>query len=112
MTENELARVLKKIEEAHKENIEPNGRNYIEVDIAEVAGEMGYDDLALQYRKVCAIVPLKSPVPGMKVRIDGRTFIGYRQYDSGIAVPGYVARQTLTPSRGYTAQHSMICNFA
>jgi hypothetical protein len=29
----------------------------------------------------------------MKVRIDGRTFVNYAQYDSGIVVPGYVAEK-------------------
>jgi hypothetical protein len=48
----------------------------------------------------------------MKVRIDGRTFVNYAQFESGIAVPNYVARQVDLPNRAYIAQDSMICNFA
>jgi len=48
----------------------------------------------------------------MKVRIDGRTFVNYAQFDSGIAVPHYVARQVDLPHRAYVAKDSMICNFA
>ena len=29
----------------------------------------------------------------MKVRIDGRTFVDYASFDSGLAAPGYVARE-------------------
>ena len=110
--ENELGLVLAKIAEEHSGHIQAGGRNYIEVDIAAKAAEMGFAALADRYRGVFAIVPLKSPLHGMKVRIDGRTFVGYRQYDSGVAVPGYVARSSALPSAGYAVQHSMICNFA
>jgi hypothetical protein len=57
------------------------------------------------------IVPLKEPQPGMKVRIDGRTFVNYAQYDSGIAVPGHVARNTSRPYAKFVPEDSMICNF-
>jgi len=46
------------------------------------------------------------------VRIDGRTFANYAQFESGIVVPNYIARQVDLPQRPYTAQDSMICNFA
>lgn len=47
----------------------------------------------------------------MKVRIDGCTFISYAQFDSGVAVPGYVANEAGLSHHCYTAQDSMILNF-
>jgi len=38
---------------------------------------MGYFDLQQKFPDVYAIVPLKHPIKGMKVRIDGRTFVNY-----------------------------------
>jgi hypothetical protein len=63
-------------------------------------------------RDVYAIIPLKRPVSGMKVRIDGRTFINYAQFESGVVAPHYVASQVDLPHRAYIAKDSMICNFA
>ena len=48
----------------------------------------------------------------MKVRVDGRTFVNYAQFESGIAVPNYVAGQVDLPHIAYIAKDSMICNFA
>jgi hypothetical protein len=48
----------------------------------------------------------------MKVRIDGRTFINYAQFESGVVAPHYVASQVDLPHRAYIAKDSMICNFA
>jgi len=48
----------------------------------------------------------------MKVLIDGRTFVNYAQYDSGVVVPGYVAERAGLPSRPYVADESMILDFA
>jgi hypothetical protein len=59
---------------------------------------------------VQAVVPLKQPVEGMKVRIDGRTFVDYAEFDSGVVVPGYEARETTLPRRPWTANDSMILN--
>ena len=73
---------------------------------------MGFPDIDQQYRDACVIVPLKHPIGGMKVRIDGRTFVNYAQFESGIVTPDYVARQVDLPQRPYSAKDSMICNFA
>jgi hypothetical protein len=108
---NKLNEVLNKIGEDFKENIRDDSRFYVEVSIARKAGELGFGDLKECYRDVYAIVPLKHPVDGMKVRIDGRTFINYSQFDSGVVVPHYVASQVDLPKRAYVAQDSMICNF-
>jgi hypothetical protein len=107
-----LETVIKDIESTFQGQIAEGARNYLEVDIGEAGKRLGYDDLARDYRRVYAVVPLKTHVRGMKVRIDGRTFVDYFQFDSGVAVPGYVARETGLPSKSYVAQDSMICNFS
>ena len=63
------------------------------------------------YRDVYAIVPLKQPAAGMKVRIDGRTFVNYAQFESGVAVPGYMANDAGLPYKPFTPHDSMILNF-
>jgi hypothetical protein len=65
---------------------------------------------SLRYSNAWAVIPLKEPVSGMKVRIDGRTFINYARFDSGVAVPGYVAGGTTLNHPSYTAQDSMVLN--
>jgi hypothetical protein len=47
----------------------------------------------------------------MKVRIDGRTFVNYAEYESGVAVPGYLAKVTGQPYHTFVPLDSMICNF-
>ena len=47
----------------------------------------------------------------MKVRIDGRTFVNYALFDSGVAVPGYIVKDASLPHRTYIPNDSMICNF-
>jgi hypothetical protein len=110
MTDN-LGNVLTKIGEDYKENISKGSRHYLEINIARKAAELGLSEAQSQYTDVYAIVPLKHPVSGMKVRIDGRTFVNYAQFGSGVIVPNYVAKQVDLPHRAYTANDSMICNF-
>ena len=109
---NNLSEVLNNISEEYQENIQENSRYYLEVNIAQRAGELGFSDIERRYWDACAIVPLKHPIGGMKVRIDGRTFVNYAQFESGIVAPNYVARQVNLPHEAYTAKDSMICNFA
>jgi len=111
MTEK-LSEVLAKIGEEYRDNINNDSRHYIEISLAKKASELGFSEAQAQYKTACAIVPLKDPFGGMKVRIDGRTFVNYAQFESGIVVPNYIARQVDLPQRPYTAQDSMICNFA
>jgi hypothetical protein len=47
----------------------------------------------------------------MRVRVDGRTFVNYAQFESGVVVPGYVAQKARLPFQPYTANDSMILNF-
>jgi len=83
----------------------------IEVSIGQRAVELGYPELEVPYRKTFAVVPLKEPESGMKVRIDGRTFVDYAEYESGIAVPGYLARKAGKKYRTFVPRDSMIFNF-
>ncbi len=104
--------MLNNIREEYQENIQKNSRHYLEVSIAQKAAELGFPDVKERYQDVHAIVPLKHPISGMKVRIDGRTFVNYAQFESGIVTPNYVARQVNLPHKAYIAKDSMICNFA
>ena len=110
--ENNLSKVISKIGEDYKENIRDDSRHYMEISIAGMAEELGFADIRDCYRDAFAIVPLKHPVDGMKVRIDGRTFVNYSQFDSGVVVPQYVASQVDLPRKAYVAQDSMICNYS
>jgi hypothetical protein len=107
----DLGRVIEQIGEDHKSDIFPGSRFYREVSIGERAEGLDLAKLKGTYRHVFAIVPLKRPAAGMKVRIDGRTFVNYAQFESGVVVPGYVARAAGLPFTPFTAHDSMILNF-
>ncbi len=107
-----LNEVLESIAEVYGDNILAGARHYLEVDIGKRAEVLGYTELEEQYGQVYAIVPLKHPKKGMKVRIDGRTFVNYAQYDSGIVVPGYVADEAVRPYKPFIPNDSMILNCA
>jgi hypothetical protein len=109
--DNHLKDLLKHVELEYGGKIRRGARNYLEVNLAEKARKLGYGDLDEKYRTACAIVPLKDSQPGMKVRIDGRTFVNYAEYDSGIAVPGYLAKATGMKYRAFVPNDSMICNY-
>lgn len=106
-----LNEILAKIAEDYQENIDGHSRHYLEVSLAQKASELGLAAAEERFRDAYAIVPLKSPVDGMKVRIDGRTFIHYAQFESGVVVPGYIAAQADLCHSIYAARDSMICNF-
>ena len=109
---NNLKKVLTKIGEDYQEYICEDSRHYLEISLAEKAAELGFSEIKERFRDVFAIVPLKQPVSGMKIRIDGRTFVNYAQFESGVVTPHYVASQVDLPHRSYTSRDSMICNFA
>ena len=108
----DLGDVLNRIGETYKQEIENESGYYLEVDIGKQAEKFGYSEMQEKYHDVSAVVPLKQAVPGMKVMIDGRTFINYAQFESGIAVPEYVARETGLRYQSYQPNDSMILNFA
>lgn len=100
------------LERHYGDRLSKDGRNYIEVNLGRLAETLGYTDISEALRYAGAIIPLKNHVPGMKVRIDGRTFVQYCQFNSGVAIPGHVAGQSGLPSRPYVPNDSMILNCA
>jgi hypothetical protein len=104
--------ILVTIGEEYGDNIGEGVRHYLEVDIGRKADQLGQLEIGKKFRNVYAVVPLKKPTVGMKVRIDGRTFVDYAQFESGVVVPGYVARQAGLTHKTYVALDSMILNFA
>jgi hypothetical protein len=82
----------------------------MEVSISQQAHKMGFTDLEKKFDTAYVIVPLKQPVRGMKVRIDGRTFVNYGQLNTGVAVPGYVIKESRLPYKTFVPNHSMILN--
>jgi len=109
---NNLDEVLTNIGKEHKEDILNGSRFYLEVDIGKRAEEMGYYDVKEKYPDAEAVVPIKEAKRGIKVRIDGRTYVNYAQLESGIAVPGHVAKESGLPHKTYRPNHSMIRHFA
>ena len=67
--DNQIKELLKHIELEFGGKILSGARNYLEVNLAEQARKLGYGDLGEKYNTACAIVPLKNPLPGMKVRM-------------------------------------------
>ena len=109
--DHRIDKLLERIEAAYGDKIQRGARHYLEVSLADQARQMGFSDLVEKYKTASAIIPLKSPQNGMKVRIDGRTFVNYAEYDSGIAVPGYFAKLSGRRYRAFLPNDSMICNF-
>ena len=106
-----LNRVLGSIADEYRKDVSNGARNYIEVDIGKRAEALGYPELKPKYSQVNAIVPIKHPEAGMKVRIDGRTFVNYARYDAGIGVPGYVAKDAGIRHETFIPNDHMILNF-
>ena len=106
-----LNELLDLIGDQYKGKIQKGSRHYLEVSIGGHAEKLGHEHLKEKYKNTYAIIPLKAPQKGMKVRIDGRTFVNYAEHASGIAVPGYLARETGRPFKAFVPNDSMICNF-
>ena len=111
MTNHDLMELIDKIGEVYKPMILKGSRNYLEVSVGEQARMLGYTEIEERHKDTCLIVPLKASQKGMKVRIDGRTFVNYAEHASGIAFPGYLAREAGRSFKRYTPNDSMICNF-
>ena len=112
MNRKPLDDVIDKIGERYKNDIAEGSRFYVEVNIGKQAEMLGYQEIQQKYRDTFAVVPLKQAVPGMKVRIDGRTFVNYAQFESGIAIPGYVVKDTGLAFKTFVPNDSMILNCA
>lgn len=109
---NNLKKILLLLSEEYKDKVLTGARNYLEVNLADKADILGFYDLKDFLKGAHAIIPLKEPADGMKVRIDGRTFVNYGQFDSGISVPGYVAKEVDLPHKTFVPNDSMILNFS
>ena len=109
--QTKLDKIITAISDDYKDDIMACARNYVEVNIGQAAERIGHPELKAKYAEVFAVVPLKAPQPGMKVRIDGRTFVNYALFDSGVAIPGYIAGDASLPHETYIPNDSMICNF-
>jgi hypothetical protein len=109
--ENQIEQLFNTIEQEYGSRIQKGARHYLEVNLAAQARKLGLAGLDDKIKSACAIIPLKDPQQGMKVRIDGRTFVNYAEYDSGMAVPGYLAKLSGRKYRTFVANDSMICNF-
>jgi hypothetical protein len=112
MNRKPLDDVIENISSRYRNKIMGDSRFYVEVNIGKQAEALGYFDISRKYMDAYAVVPLKHAVPGMKVRIDGRTFVNYAQFDSGVAVPGYVTGDTGLAFRSFIPNDSMILNCA
>lgn len=111
MMNRNLKGLLDRIGEVYKPMILKGSRHYLEVRVGEQAQKLGFADLEERYKYSCVIVPLKVPQKGMKVRIDGRTFVNYAEHASGIALPGHIAREAGRSFKRFIPNDSMICNF-
>jgi hypothetical protein len=108
---NRINELLDQVEKTYGKKMQRGARHYMEVNLAEQARKLGLGDLGEKFGAACAIIPLKAPQEGMKVRIDGRTFVNYAEYDSGMAVPEYLAKASNKKYQTFVPQDSMICNF-
>lgn len=110
--DNRLVNILNVIGEKYKSKIQKGSRHYLEVNVGKHAERLGHRDLKEKYKHTYAIIPLSTPQKGMKVRIDGRTFINYAEHTSGFAIPGYLAREAGFSFKKFMPRDSMICNFS
>ena len=110
--DNRLVNILNVIGEQYMGKIQKGSRHYLEVSVGKHAERLGHRDLKEKYKHTYAIIPLRTPQKGMKVRIDGRTFINYAEHASGIAIPGYLAREAGLAFKIFMPKDSMICNFS
>ncbi len=107
----QLQKVLEYIQNEHQSHSMKDARHYLNVDIGKVALKLGFKKLVEKYADRQVVVSLKEPQPGMKVRIDGRTFVNYAEYSDGFAVPLHIARKAGIPFKPFKANDSMILNF-
>lgn len=112
MKNRDLMDLLDKIGEAYQPMILKGSRHYLEVSVGEQARMLGFAEIEERHKNTSLIVPLKSPQKGMKVRIDGRTFVNYAEHASGIALPGHLASEAGRSFKRFIPNDSMICNFS
>ena len=103
-----LDMILTGIIDDYSDELSEDSIYFVDVNIGKRAAGLGYDDLGSQYRNTEAVVFVKGPKKGMKVMIDGRTFINYSSLGPGVAVPSHVAERTTLKHRPFTAAESLV----
>lgn len=111
MMDQQLLAVLNYIKNEYNDKAMAGARNYMNVNIGKAALKLGFASLHETYADRDVVVSLKEPMPGMKVRIDGRTFVNYAEYAEGFAVPVHIAKRANVPFETFRANDSMILNF-
>lgn len=106
----ELNEVIHYVSAKYKKLISKDGNNYIELNIGKLADMLGHSNIRKKFKNEGVIIPIKQHVNGMKVRIDGRTFVKYSQFESGIALPGHLAKESDLPRQPYIPNENMILN--
>ena len=109
--DKDLDKTLKAIGADWEDKIYSGSRYYIEVDIGKKGTRWGIRRSRKNTAKCWRWFPLKDVESGMKVRIDGRTFINYAQLASGVAIPGHVIKKAILDYKAFVANDSMILNF-
>ncbi len=110
--DKDLKTILNKISSDYESLISDNSIYILDLSLSKIAEAMGYPKVSKAYGTSEVVIPLKHPLPGMKVMIDGRTFINYAQIGPGVIVPEYVARKAGLPYHPYHAKDSMIRVFS
>jgi hypothetical protein len=105
---NELREVLTKIAEEYRQEIWFESGTFLELDIGKEAEKLSYSNIAEKYRGIAVAVPLKRTLKGMKVMMDGRTFVDYAQLETGVVIPGHIAKEASLPNKHYQAPESIV----
>jgi hypothetical protein len=105
---NQLGEVLTTIAEQYREEISSESGTFLELDIGKEAEKLGYSNIAEKYRGIAVAVPLKRTLNGMKVMMDGRTFVDYAQLETGVVIPGHIAKEASLPNKHYEAPESIV----
>lgn len=106
-----LTKVLEHIRDSYRNKACKGARHYTNIRIGTIAEKLNLKNIDPDIADREVIISLKDPQPGMKVRIDGRTFIRYAEYADGFAVPEAVAMKAGIKYQPYTPQNSMILNY-
>lgn len=108
---NNIKKILEHVHKNYRSMAHKGGRHYMSVNIGDIARKLGYNNIEKDLADRDVVVALKEPQPGMKVRIDGRTFVRYAEYADGFAVAEPIAVKAGVSYKPYLAQNSMILNF-
>ena len=103
-----LDKILSGIIDDFRDELSDDSIYFVDVNIGQRAARMGYDDLGNQYKTTEAVLYVRNPKKGMKVMIDGRTFVNYACLGPGVAVPSHVAKQTAMKHKPFTAADSLV----